>query len=467
MSPPDPKRPTIILAIDSADTRLLSRYTEAGQLPFLGQFVKNWRIVEGPHHFCEMGAWTTFWSGVPAVEHGYHCIRRLIPGQYAVGLSHRPLRPVAPFWASMPGTISIWDAQEYDPDPTLRGEQLCNWRTSFAERCPPTPASFPEGVLAGVVARHGQPSQPVPINLKDTPETREHYFRQSKERIATCGRLFREALQAGDRDLYVFGCAEMHSAGHLCWTYDDDGERRMLELYQALDRELESVCRLAPPGSKILTVSAYGIYKNYPCSDVAEQILRGLGYQVAPAGGGRSLKALVPLAVRRKLGEFLSIETQERLINQNLRGSTDWSKSVAFGMPTLFTGYIRINLRGREPQGIVEPGREYDEVVARIAADFAQLESPAPAHIRRIAELAGAVPAHLPDIMVSWQEREEPWPAVVHPRFRAPIPRHRFHRSTYHSYRGFIGAIDADLLQGVPAVLDIPEVAGHLRRICG
>lgn len=457
--------PTIILAIDSAETRLLERYAAAGHLPFLGRFVNNWRLVEGPHHFCEMGAWTTFWSGVPAVDHGYYCIRRLIPGQYAVELCHRPLKPCPPFWSDLPGAVSIWDAQEIDPDPSLAGEQLCNWRTSYADRCAPTPASHPESLLPDIESRYGPASRPVAINLRDTPERREKYFHQSKERIAATGRLFREALTKGGRDLYIFGTAELHSAGHLCWTYDDDGERRMLELHQDMDRELESVCRLAPEGARILAVSTYGIYENYPCSDVAEQILRGLGYQVAPAAGGKSLKSLLPLNLRRKIGEYLPMETQERLINDSLRSNTDWSRSVAFGMPTLYTGYIRINLRGREPQGIVEPGREYDELVEKIANDFAQLESPAPSKIRRIAQLSGDIPQYLPDIMICWQERDSPWESVVHPRFQAPLPKHRFHRSTYHSYRGFIGALDPAVLEGIPRTLDIPDVAAHLRRI--
>ena len=114
----------------------------------------------------------------------------------------------------------------------------------------------------------------------------------------------------------------------------------------------------------------------------------------------------------------------------------------------------------------MEPGEEYDRVVAQIAEDFERLESPVPAHIRRVAELSGEVPQHLPDIMISWEEREDPWEVIKHPRYQAPTESHRFHRSTYHSYRGFIGAMDDAVLDGIPPVLDIPEVAGHLRRIC-
>ena len=458
--------PTIILAIDSAETRLLTKYTNAGQLPFLGRFVKNWRIVEGPHHFCEMGAWTTLWSGVSAAEHGYFCMRRPVPGKYDLEHSSRPVKHCAPFWASMPGRVSIWDAQECYPDPMLAGEQLCNWRTAYAAICPPPPGSSPDGLMAEVEAEYGLKSRPAAIDPVGTATTRREHFQRSKERIATCGRLFREVIGRGGRDLYVLGCAELHSAGHLCWTHDEEGERRILELYQDLDRELESVIRLAPEGSKVLAVSAYGIEVNYPTADVAEQLMRGLGYQQSPVGGGlSSLKGLIPLAVRRKMGEYLPTAAQERIIREGLRTDTDWSKSVAYGLPGIFSASIRINLRGREPEGIVKPGGEYEEVVSRIAEDLGKLESPVPLKIRRIGELTKNLSPQVPDLVISWQERNSPWDRIVHPRFEAPIARHHFHRSTYHTYRGFVGAMDERLLEGVPAVLDIPEVAGVLRRV--
>jgi predicted AlkP superfamily phosphohydrolase/phosphomutase len=172
--------------------------------------------------------------------------------------------------------------------------------------------------------------------------------------------------------------------------------------------------------------------------------------------------------MRRKIGNWLPTATQEKLINRHLASDTDWSRSVAFGMPTLYTGYVRINLKGREPQGIVEPGNEYRQVVEQIAEDFSKLESPRVAKIRRMADLcAGKPPELVPDLVISWVENDRPWDEIVHPRFRAPLPRHQFHRSTYHSYRGFLAALDADLLDGIPVELDIPDVAGHLARTHG
>lgn len=43
----------------------------------------------------------------------------------------------------------------------------------------------------------------------------------------------------------------------------------------------------------------------------------------------------------------------------------DWRKTRAYSVGT--TGLIRINLRGREPQGAVSPGQEYEEIRETIA----------------------------------------------------------------------------------------------------
>ncbi len=46
--------------------------------------------------------------------------------------------------------------------------------------------------------------------------------------------------------------------------------------------------------------------------------------------------------------------------------SVDWARSRAFAEPDLSTAFIRLNVRGREPAGIVEPGEEYEQLLAEI-----------------------------------------------------------------------------------------------------
>jgi hypothetical protein len=52
----------------------------------------------------------------------------------------------------------------------------------------------------------------------------------------------------------------------------------------------------------------------------------------------------------------------------------DWSRTTAYSNG--YAGPIFVNLRGREPQGTVEPGEAYDAILEKIAADLAALKEP-------------------------------------------------------------------------------------------
>jgi len=52
----------------------------------------------------------------------------------------------------------------------------------------------------------------------------------------------------------------------------------------------------------------------------------------------------------------------------------DWSRTVAYSLGNV--GQIYLNVRGREPQGIVEPGEEYEALRNEIMAGLAELRDP-------------------------------------------------------------------------------------------
>ncbi len=52
----------------------------------------------------------------------------------------------------------------------------------------------------------------------------------------------------------------------------------------------------------------------------------------------------------------------------------DWSRTTAYS--TGYGGPIFVNLKGREPQGIVEPGAEYEKLLERITTDLRALRHP-------------------------------------------------------------------------------------------
>jgi predicted AlkP superfamily phosphohydrolase/phosphomutase len=141
---------------------------------------------------------------------------------------------------------------------------------------------------------------------------------------------------------------------------------------------------------------------------------------------------------------------QDRLTAFWRIGYVDWSTKRAFSMYADGTGYIRVNLRGREKAGIVEPGEEYDRLCTRITEGLgtfvdADTGEPVVERVERADRLfpPGSRRNDLPDLIVRWADS----PAAAHRAIASlrygeipwPTPGgHPDHRSGNHRDEGFL-----------------------------
>lgn len=96
---------------------------------------------------------------------------------------------------------------------------------------------------------------------------------------------------------------------------------------------------------------------------LAKTDLIGRIYRVAAKLGLGKIANLVSKPARNKvLNSFITFD------------DIDWSRTQAYARGAF--GQIFINLRGREPQGIVTPGKEYERVVAELITALEQLPHP-------------------------------------------------------------------------------------------
>ena len=254
----------------------------------------------------------------------------------------------------------------------------------------------------------------------------------------------------------------------------------------------------------VAVVSLFGMRDEYPTEGLMESFCRQLGYQASPNGhaagvGLRSssgslvsrMASALPGPSRAAIGRHLPTAMQERRLTETFRTSTDWTRTRAFSIPSLYSGHVRINVRGREPDGVVEPGvatglawtpngvvepgEEYREVVDRLEADFRAIEDPvtnAPAvrAVHRTAELFGTdLPELLPDLFVEWEGSTHFRDHVVHPRAVLRQDRPAYFRDSFHYLDGFLIAAGPDIASGgaVPPIdlLDVaPTLLSLLRR---
>jgi predicted AlkP superfamily phosphohydrolase/phosphomutase len=122
----------------------------------------------------------------------------------------------------------------------------------------------------------------------------------------------------------------------------------------------------------------------------------------------KALRDLLPKEFRKNLARKLPTALRDKLAQRVDTADIDWARTRAFCLPTDLEGYIRVNLRGREPQGIVNPGTEYEALLTDLEAALLELrdaESGAPL-VREVwrvdRECPGERRAYLPDLVVRW-----------------------------------------------------------------
>jgi predicted AlkP superfamily phosphohydrolase/phosphomutase len=140
-------------------------------------------------------------------------------------------------------------------------------------------------------------------------------------------------------------------------------------------------------------------------------------------------------------------------------------------------GFVRINLGGREPRGIVRSGREYDDLCDELREALSQVrdvdtDEPIAERVYRIDEIAPSAAPYrnvLPDLVVTWRARsaiasrgiyragygERRWNGGALPSLRSG--NHRDHGWFMAVGRGIEGGGRADghhIVDLVPTVFD-------------
>ncbi len=108
----------------------------------------------------------------------------------------------------------------------------------------------------------------------------------------------------------------------------------------------------------------------------------------------------------------------------------DWSRTRAFSTGTTAVGYVWLNLTGRDPQGIVQPGEEYLATRAKIAAALQSWE-PVGQVIFCEDLWHGPQLARAPDLIVRWAD-----PATDARYFQTRFSSHHLIKPVPNDYAG-------------------------------
>jgi predicted AlkP superfamily phosphohydrolase/phosphomutase len=478
-------RRVLAISLDAADADLVLAWARAGELPVLGRLLREGaraRLRSLGDVFPE-SVWGAVNTGTPLGHHGIYNWRYLRPGGYA--LAWAPNGRDAPFWSALRADqrALLVDVPYTAPLRDDRIVELVGW----GQRGASLRASWPPELIDEVHERHGRYPDWLNMHFRRSERGDRRLLRALERMVDVRTRVVTELMRERPWSLCLACWWELHSAGHAfqrdvdpaSWGHEPDRARRMgdalLRVYRAADRAVGELIDAAGPGCDVVVFSGMGLARNVAGEEALPRMLIRLGYQVpaTPPARARPLHALrqsLPWSIRYRLHLRLSQEARERTMERMWLEGTDWERTRAFAEPG--HGWVRLNVRGRQPRGIVAPGREYRELCDEIAAELLALEDAdtgAPA-VERVVHrdefVCGPRAEEVPDLLVRWSSGGL-LRALRHPRAGVVDENLADTPYTEHSGTGFALAAGPHVRAGASAEGEVVDLAPTLLALLG
>lgn len=238
-------------------------------------------------------------------------------------------------------------------------------------------------------------------------------------------------------DLFIVTLRAPDHAQHYFWRFQDPGHPRydtasaarfgdyVARAYEACDRAIADILASAGEGAHTIIVSDHGFGRETKMVHLSNWLEREgfLRFRAGPLGrlkkaafrmgftADNVIQALGRLHLER-LFTGVSREAKAGVFSRLFLSydDIDWTRTQAWARGQI--GQIFLNVRGREPHGIVAPGEEYRAVRARIIDALMRLRDPDTGgpvaercHVREDL-YDGPESAAAPDIVIDWKDME-------------------------------------------------------------
>jgi len=442
-----------VLQFDAASAALLERLGAGGRLPNLETLRARGKTLpmESPAHHFPASAYQTLYRGVEVGDHGLFYPFQWSAARQSIRLASKFEAPPA-VWEQLAragrSTLAI-DPYECHAPGHSKGVLVCGW--GMRERVVLERWSRPDGSDRYLRRRHGHPPNVTEVFGAQRPgelsRLRERFL-AAPARVADAAI---EQLSERRFDLVWLTFAAPHLAGHRLWGLPpylseaelSAAERQRLEtalgdVYAEVDTQLGRVLAALPDDADVVVCSVLGMDVNTSRADMLPGMLaavlggtgRNGGDADSDSGAMWRLRAALSGRLRGAVAEAMPDRLALELTARMELGGVDWSATRAFAHPADNQGYVFLNRRGREREGIVEDS-EADELLESIAAglrDFRDPDGePAVAAVDRVGDRwQGSAAERLPDLVVRWRPTSAIAIEALHsPRF-GTVRRHGY-----------------------------------------
>jgi len=429
----------LVIGLDAADREVIERWADLGLLPNIARLRSSgvWGDLHTTADTLHVSAWPSIYSGVTPDQHGLYHAYVMREGEQAP-VRPRPEECPAPFlWQLLDehGKKSIvMDAFMTCPLRDFNGIQIVDWGswTWFAGQ-----EIRPQSIKDEIRRRFGPYPAENHSQVGMTPPPDPVGFRERLiQGVKTKTDVASWLLESQEWEFFLVVFGECHAGGHYFWHYQDENyiaypkdceeslRTALLDIYKALDTAIGELVEAAGEDAAVLVVSGDGMGPNYSASHLLPDVLKRMRLmnasaeeeqeqlsepQIQKQSVASRLRNLVPKSARAFVSKYLL----PRSINEKLSlhwktADIDWANTRAFLIDNANEGYVRVNLKDREPEGVVEAGREYDEVCDAVQNKLRRMVNPengmpaAEAVHKSVDLFSGQCVSTLPDVIINW-----------------------------------------------------------------
>ncbi len=429
----------LVIGLDSADHCLVEKWSDEGILPTLRFLRSEGSRIRLKHDTAIPSAsvWPSIYTGSHPGKHGIYNGLQLKPGQQAVDFIKPSQCAQPPFWQALDGTGNLSIIMDVPFNYALKdfsGIQILDWGTYERHH---DSHSFPDDIVTEISKRFG--AYPFGREMsRDAPSKVRHFRRVRSQLLAAVsskGNVIKWLVSDHPWDFMMAVFSETHPAGHYFWSFHADGPGKpavaaaaeftttIRDIYKAVDDELAGIIQSLDDKTTLLVLSGQGMGPNVAQWHFIPEVLSKLGHLVTRGKHDQrragqvnwlgELRDLIPLAWRRSVSRHLPASLRDHLRLHWANSRIDWSQTRAYPLPTDLLGYIRINLKGREPHGIVDSGSEYADLCCQISDALRTLVNPHNGKriVREVFHTDQVFPGpqrgRLPDLIVAWQDQPD------------------------------------------------------------
>jgi predicted AlkP superfamily phosphohydrolase/phosphomutase len=479
------KTKVLFIGIDSADKDLILQWANAGLLPTFQNLLQKaaWGVTTNPVGFYVGALWPSFATGVSAARHGRYCYEQTKTGSYQQHRFNNFDLKGELFWdvLSRAGRrVAIIDVPLTPPSENINGIQITDWGVHKANKRDIF-YTWPSSLVSDIEDEFGRNPIPVCNEIQRTPVGFKDFRDKMLERASKKAELSSKFLAQEEWDLFLTVFTEPHCIGHQCWHIHDSSHPKydpslvnalgdpVLDLYRGLDAAIGRVMANVGPETTVFVYSSHGMGPHYQPVAYLDEILRRLnGEEILNLNllnhSSKFLKRLLRFVLKK-----VNVAIPENLAT--LEMADHKCSSVSNNNSS---GAIRINLIGREPEGKVHPGIEYDRFCQQLSEDLKAIVNddtgePLVREVLRTSDYyQGEYVKDFPDLIVEWN-RNHPISSVSSPKIGTI--RHSFDhiRTGDHLEQGIFfitgPGINPGQIEQPTSVLDFAPTLAHLLKV--